>query len=101
MSLGVLTKPDTITLGASGARKRWLDIIVGNKHQLKRGYYCVRLPDDEERSQGISREVSSKISNEFFESTAPWSSITGLNRFGVSNLVSDLSQILVSLIEKR
>lgn len=78
-----------------------MEIIQGNQHKLKRGYYCVRLPDDDERARNISRSESSKIANDFFNSTAPWNSITSLNRFGVNNLVSDLSLILVSLIEKK
>jgi hypothetical protein len=99
--LGVLTKPDTLPPGASGSRKRWMAIIEGHQHQLKHGYYCVRLPDDDERARNISRTESSRIATEFFDSTPPWNTITSRNHFGVHNLVSDLSLILVGLIEKK
>ena len=78
-----------------------MGIIEGNQHPLKHGYYCVRLPDDDERARNISRTESSKLAAEFFNSTPPWNTITSHNRFGVNNLVSDLSLILVGLIEKK
>lgn len=98
-TIGVLTKPDTLPPGASGSRKRWADIIEGRQHPLKHGYYCVRLPDDDERARRISRTESTKIAMEFFKSTPPWNKISR-HRFGVHNLISDLSLILVGLIEK-
>jgi vacuolar protein sorting-associated protein 1 len=100
-TLGVLTKPDTLPPGASGSRKRWMTIIEGHQHQLKHGYYCVRLPDDDERARNISRMESSKIATDFFNGTPPWNTVASRNRFGVHNLVSDLSWILVGLIEKK
>ena len=80
-----------------------MGIIEGDSshHQLKHGYYCVRLPDDDERARNMSRTESSNIAAEFFNSTPPWNTITSHNRFGVSNLVRDLSLILVGLIEKK
>jgi hypothetical protein len=78
-----------------------MGIIEGNQHQLKHGYYCVRLPDDEERARAISRKESSKLATEFFNSTTPWNTVASRNRFGVHNLVADLSLILVGLIEKK
>ena len=98
--LGVLTKPDTLPPGASGARKRWKAIIEGHQleHRLKN---CVRLPDDDERARKISRAESSRIATEFFDGTPPWKDVAKRNCFGVHNLVSELSLILVGLIEKK
>jgi vacuolar protein sorting-associated protein 1 len=90
--------------GASGSRKRWTAIIEGHQHPLKHGYYCVRLPDDDERARNISRTESLKIATKFFNGTPPWNTIASRNRFGVYSLVtlvSDLSLILVGLIEKK
>jgi hypothetical protein len=106
--LGVLTKPDTLTQGASGSLKRWQDIIEDREHELqsrghrlKHGYYVVRLPDDEERSRNINRADTLRIATEFFENTPPWSGIANRNRLGIPNLVSDISRLLVNFIENR
>ena len=95
----MLTKPDTLLPGASGARKRWQDVIQGREHKLRHGYYCVRLPDDEERMRKVTRADALKIANEFFENNLPWNTIPDRNRFGIPNLVMDISRLLVSLIE--
>jgi hypothetical protein len=99
--LGVLTKPDTLTQGATGSRRKWKAILEGQGHELKHGYYCVRLPDDDERSRNISRAESLSIATQFFDRTEPWNTIANPNRLGIANLVSDISYILVGLIEKK
>ncbi|KAJ7581757.1 P-loop containing nucleoside triphosphate hydrolase protein [Mycena floridula] len=98
-TIGVVTKPDQLTAGASGARQRWKDIMLGREHVLKHGYYIVRLPDDDERSLNLSREDSQRLAREFFETTAPWSEFQNRNRFGIPGFVSDISKLLVSLLE--
>jgi vacuolar protein sorting-associated protein 1 len=65
---------------------------------LKHGYYCVRLPDDEERK---NKAAFSKAVSQFFDNNSPWNSIEDRNRFGIPNLVSDISRLLVSLIENK
>ena len=99
--LGVLTKPDTLTQGATGSKRKWKAILEGQGHELKHGYYCVRLPDDDERSRNISRTESLGIATGFFDRTEPWNTIANRNRLGIANLVSDISYILVGLIEKK
>lgn len=37
----------------------------------------------------------------YFDVTAPWSQVTDRNRFGVANLVRDVSALLVQLIEAK
>jgi hypothetical protein len=66
---------------------------------LKHGYYCVRLPDDDERSRNISHSECEKLATELFESTSPWSDVDDRRRFGTANLVTDLSKLLIDLIE--
>jgi vacuolar protein sorting-associated protein 1 len=80
-----------------------MSIIEGRQpeHKLTNGYYCVRLPDDDERARNISRTESSHIATAFFNSTPPWNTMGNRNWLGVHNLVSDLSLLLVSLIEKK
>ncbi|KAJ7595066.1 P-loop containing nucleoside triphosphate hydrolase protein [Mycena floridula] len=100
-TIGVLTKPDTLTAGATGARQKWKDIILDKepKHRLAHGYYCVRLPDDAERSRGVSKAESQRLADDFFSNTTPWSQITDRRRFGIPGFVSDISKLLVARIE--
>jgi hypothetical protein len=97
---GALTKPDTVPPGATNALQSWKEVLEGNKHPLLHGYYCVRLPDDVERSNNISGTRSARRAEDFFKSTSPWNQIVDRSRFGVPNLVANLSRILVQLIEQ-
>ncbi|KAK0443665.1 P-loop containing nucleoside triphosphate hydrolase protein [Desarmillaria tabescens] len=100
-TIGVLTKPDMLTMGASGAREKWREIILGQdqRHKLKHGYYCVRLPDDDERRRNISRDESQAAAQQFFERTSPWREFSDRSRFGIQALVRDINRLLVVLIE--
>ena len=95
-----MTKPDTLTKGATAARQKWKDVLQGQTHKLKLGYYCVRLPDDDERSRKISRIESLELATRLFDTTPPWSEIEDRGRFGIPNLVSDLSEVLIRLVEE-
>ncbi|KAF7319138.1 hypothetical protein HMN09_00250200 [Mycena chlorophos] len=96
-TIGVLTKPDMLGIG-SKARDLWLDVIEGRKHPLHHGYYCTRQPDDSERSKNPSTAELRLAESTFFENTAPWSKSVHSNRFGMDNLVSTLSALLVQII---
>ncbi|EIN04192.1 hypothetical protein PUNSTDRAFT_146674 [Punctularia strigosozonata HHB-11173 SS5] len=99
--IGILTKPDTLTKGATSARQKWKAVLEGTAHPLKHGYYCVRLPDDDERNRGIGRDEAEKIASEFFDSTDPWDEIIGnqRTRFGVPNFIFNMSNLLMGVIE--
>ncbi|KIM37374.1 hypothetical protein M413DRAFT_448441 [Hebeloma cylindrosporum] len=99
-TIGVLTKPDTLTKGATGGREKWKAVLEGREHRTKHGYYCVRLPDDEERARKVSRLESQRIADTFFTSTPPWSEMSERRCFGIPNFVHDISALLVQLIEK-
>ncbi|KAJ4473675.1 P-loop containing nucleoside triphosphate hydrolase protein [Lentinula aciculospora] len=99
-TIGVLTKPDTITRGATGARERWKEVLRGKLHSLRHGYYCVRLADDDERTKKLSRSESETLSSTFFARTEPWSDFMDRSRFGVPNFVKDISQLLLEMIER-
>ncbi|KAH0834801.1 P-loop containing nucleoside triphosphate hydrolase protein [Lanmaoa asiatica] len=98
--LGILTKPDMLGAGAVNAKKLWVDVIEGRQHTLKHGYYCVRLPDDAQRAQRLSRSVLQRIAAEYFDTTSPWNGVTNRGRFGIPAFVSDISVLLVSHIKK-
>ncbi|KAF8839213.1 hypothetical protein BDN67DRAFT_906024 [Paxillus ammoniavirescens] len=99
-TIGVLTKPDTLGEGAVSAKKLWIDVIEGHQHALKHGYYCVRLPDDAQRTQRLSRTASQKLEAEYFDTSPPWSQSTERGRFGIPAFVSDISALLVKHIGK-
>ncbi|KAG1878986.1 P-loop containing nucleoside triphosphate hydrolase protein [Suillus subluteus] len=99
---GVLTKPDTLGAGAINQRRKWVEIIEGRSedHTLRHGFYCVRLPDDAERTQRLSRAESQRRAAEYFDTTSPWNSVTDRRRFGIPGFVSDVSRLLIQLIEE-
>ncbi|TCD68938.1 hypothetical protein EIP91_009328 [Steccherinum ochraceum] len=97
-TIGVLTKPDTLTSGAIGERKQWLDVIEGRTHTTKHGYFCTRQPDEAERVAGMTYEEARTRERDFFASTSPWSDSTARERFGTQNLVATLSRLLGEII---
>ncbi|KAG2365973.1 P-loop containing nucleoside triphosphate hydrolase protein [Suillus spraguei] len=101
-TIGVLTKPDTLGVGAINQRRRWVEIIEGRSedHKLRHGFYCVRLPDDAERAQHLSRAESQRRATEYFDTTSPWNDVTDRRRFGIPGFVSDVSRLLIQLIEE-
>lgn len=100
---GVLTKPDTLTSGAISARHKWRDLITGrdqSTHNLKLGYYCVKLSDDAEREKNPSRTQRDQEESLFFSTVDPWSGVTSRTHFGVRYLVNDLSKHLTDLLDR-
>ncbi|THH00719.1 hypothetical protein EW026_g1860 [Hermanssonia centrifuga] len=91
-TIGVMTKPDTLPLGATKSRDLWLDVVEGRRFPLHHGYYCTRQPDDDERARGITAMQSRAAEKEFFAKTAPWSNSSHRHRFGIGNLVANLSK---------
>ena len=96
--LGVLTKPDTLSRGASRMREMWLDVLEGRDHQLKHGYFCTRQPDDDKRLSGVSPSEARAAEAEFFKMNSPWSTSISHSRFGTPNLVKSISELLTKII---
>lgn len=96
-----MTKPDALQDGDIGSREMWRKILAGEdpSHRTKHGYYCVRLPNDLERKAGNTRDRAKRISEDFFNSSAPWNQMDK-GRFGVSNFVKNISTLLIELIER-
>lgn len=74
---------------------------MGNDFNLKHGYYCVKMPDDRQRSQGLKRSELTKLEADFFEKTAPWKNLRDRSRLGMPNFVESASQLLIRLIETK
>ncbi|KAJ3535460.1 hypothetical protein NMY22_g6477 [Coprinellus aureogranulatus] len=98
-TIGVGTKPDMLTSGSLSALESWKRLLEGTQSNLKHGYYCVRMPNDKERLQGLSRAQLKALETEFFENTEPWKDLADQSRLGMRNLVENTSSLLISLIE--
>uniref|UniRef100_A0A0W0FIH9 Uncharacterized protein n=1 Tax=Moniliophthora roreri TaxID=221103 RepID=A0A0W0FIH9_MONRR len=98
--LGVLTKPDRLGAGDIGLKASLQAALEGGgDHPLKNGYYCIRLPDDAERQETLGRDELSARADKFFKEAEPWSDVANRSVFGVENLVSSVSKLLVKIIE--
>lgn len=102
-TIGVLTKPDTLTSGATRSKELWLDILEGRdmRHPLRLGYFCTRQPDEDERRAGITNAQARRAEAEFFSRTPPWSLSSRPANFGTPNLVASLGKLLTRVIEQR
>ena len=60
----------------------------------------MKLPDDDERARGISRAEAEQSSKQFLDFTPPWSDVGDRRRFGIQNLINDVSNLLLIVIEK-
>ncbi|KAF8885412.1 P-loop containing nucleoside triphosphate hydrolase protein, partial [Gymnopilus junonius] len=96
-------RPDALSQGDTGARETWKAILEGRKdeHVMRHGYYCVRLPDEEERKRKISRLEAEELASTFFDTNAPWNTMETRNRFGIPNFVKNISELLIELIERK
>jgi hypothetical protein len=101
VSIGVLTKPDTVLPTSIGQLQKWRNVLEGKANVLRHGYYCVRLPDEAERLKRLSRAETENLAEEFFQARSPWNEMINRKRFGVPNLVRDASALLVQYIEKK
>lgn len=96
-----MTKPDAITKGARGGREKWKAVLEGREHKTTHGYFCVRLPDEDERARHITTHEAQRLASAFFSSTEPWSLMKDRSRFGVPNFVAAISELLITLIEQK
>ncbi|KAF8808851.1 hypothetical protein BYT27DRAFT_7188333 [Phlegmacium glaucopus] len=101
-TIGILTKPDALQGGDIGSRETWKKILANEdpERKTKHGCYCVRLPNDLERSRGDARAKARNTEEDFFNSTAPWAQMKDKSRCGIPNFVKNISVLLVELIEE-
>ncbi|KAI0753579.1 hypothetical protein BC629DRAFT_1554707 [Irpex lacteus] len=99
-TIGVLTKPDTLTAGAVKSKENWLAVLEGRRDKTTHGYFCTRQPDDDERTKGITSAEARRAEKTFFESTSPWSGSKHRKRFGTENLVENLATLLSKVIDE-
>ena len=99
-TIGVLTKPDTLTIGAVKAKENWLAVLEGRRDKTTHGYFCTRQPDDDERARGITSAEARAEEKAFFAKTAPWNASKNRQRFGTENLVENLASLLSKVIDE-
>ncbi|KAI0363545.1 hypothetical protein BV20DRAFT_1031177 [Pilatotrama ljubarskyi] len=101
-TIGVLTKPDTLTAGSTKARTLWLDVLEGRRYPLLHGYYCTRQPDDDERARGVTGPAARDAEADFFKRTSPWAGLDASlqQRLGTTNLVKEISKLLTQIIRE-
>ncbi|KZT20530.1 hypothetical protein NEOLEDRAFT_1122565 [Neolentinus lepideus HHB14362 ss-1] len=101
-TIGVVTKPDSVVDGDIGVKERWQNVFRGEAedHDLLHGYFCVRLPNDQERSQTQSRAHVHERACRFFDSVAPWKDVSDRSRLGIPGLVAYASSLLMARVEK-
>lgn len=99
-TIGVVTKPDTISDG----RTNWMEIICGNleKNRLRHGYYVTKQPGSN-NSQGISFSAAREGEERYFREEDPWASASEplKGRLGTKKLTSALSILLSSFIDNK
>ncbi|KAI3609262.1 hypothetical protein WG66_010616, partial [Moniliophthora roreri] len=101
-TIGVLTKPDGVRAGDIGRQESVKATLEGRgEFQLTNGYYCVRLPNDAERVEKLGRQEMFVRADKFFRTTKPWNEVTDRSVFGVANLVTSVSELLVKIIESK
>lgn len=98
--VGVLTKADTVPSGSINKQRRWADVLEGNLHSTKHGYFCTRLPDDKERLEGITPDAARKAETSFFDTKEPWATSSRRERCGTHALVNYVSDLLTQFIRE-
>ncbi|KAL1943454.1 hypothetical protein VTO73DRAFT_4529 [Trametes versicolor] len=96
-TINVLTKPDALAEGSIDAKENWVQVMAGQEHPTKHGYFCVRLPDDAERREKISYAEAREREMRYFATVAPWCDTPQRNRYGIESLVQFLSERLMEL----
>jgi hypothetical protein len=91
----VLTKPDTIE---KDTHDKWVQIVHGNRYQLKLGYYVCKLSNKAELSKHLTVEQKLEAEKHFFKTSEPWCLMKS-NRFGIPRLRAELNLLLTRLIE--
>lgn len=93
-TIGVLTKPDLIDDGAEAEVAAVLD---NHRKPLNLGYVMLKNRSQREVLDRVSVSEARNSEREYFENHAMWSTMNA-SLFGVENLISKISTVLVSRI---
>ena len=93
-TLGILTKPDLVDIGAE---KTVIDILKGKNHSLKLGWHVVKNPGQKDLAEPLfDRHLSEQ---HFFETYEPWSELHKDN-VGIDALRMRLVDVLGDMIHR-
>lgn len=91
-TLGIITKPDLVE---KGTEDDIANVIKGNDHELKHGWYMVKNPNQQElRNTTLDREA---LEAELFSETEPWNSLPK-DQLGISALKIKMQEILGEML---
>jgi hypothetical protein len=93
-TLGVLTKPDLVDLGAE---KHVMQLVKGNTHRLNLGWCLVRNLGQQQIQDTVADR--SAVEKAFFRDRAPWNELDK-DRVGVDALRCRLQEVLASTIRR-
>ncbi|KIY72139.1 hypothetical protein CYLTODRAFT_486540 [Cylindrobasidium torrendii FP15055 ss-10] len=98
-TIGVLTKPDALSVGDSGQRENWRQVLLDKSSRLNHGYFCVRLRNDEERKRD---DDINELTNDLLASDSYWRDLKALrpDRIGIDKMVTYLGPLLVQMFEE-
>ncbi|THU86328.1 hypothetical protein K435DRAFT_868411 [Dendrothele bispora CBS 962.96] len=101
-TVGVLTKPDRISVGDESLWVRFIRNDVPG-YILSNSWYCVKQPNSVQLREGITWKQARAKEHEFFSMTSPWADLEPMFQryLRTSNFVERLSRILSDLISKR
>jgi len=90
-------KADAVLPGEGPA---WLQVLEGQHHPLKHGYYVMKQPGPDDLSKWLSFKEAREWKCSFFADTDPWKSTsTHIKAWtGIPNLTKELSRLLSLLI---
>ena len=83
-----------------GEEPAWLQVLEGERHQLKHGYYVTKQPGPDDLSKKLSFHEARERERAFFAEVDPWKSTSSRiqSRAGIPNLTKELSKLLSRLI---
>ena len=95
-TIGVLTKPDLI---GPGSEDEVLAVLHNIRKPLKLGYIMVKNRGQKELDEGMTSDEARAREMDFFAQHAVFQSVDS-SKFGVANLTSQLTKLLVSRIQQ-
>lgn len=95
-TIGVLTKPDTI---GEGSEREVLNVLQGIRKPLKLGYLMVKNRSQKQIDEGLTLAEARGLEKTYFKSHEHFG-IVHTSYFGIENLMSRLTSVLVSRIQE-
>jgi interferon-induced GTP-binding protein Mx1 len=95
-TIGVLTKPDTI---GEGNEEEVMHVVLGLRKPLKLGYLMVKNRSQKQIDEGLTLMDARSLETTFF-SAHPQFGSANASYFGVENLMSRLTSVLVQRIQE-